>query len=158
MSGWNTDMILADRREAWNRATADWTPDQLREKLAEITAAIYPIHLTLAALIDNPDVPHGGMNVSSDLVPLQFDSLECEAEYWGAKYNVADEKFDVVPIDFSAPTPGDYHTQSVDFPRGKVLHDDYTILDVWQYATAASIHCGGFDASDVRKLCEALRP
>lgn len=158
MSKWKTAEIHANTMERVSKATAGWDAEALRNKLVDVLAASYPIRVTLEGLADNPNVPHGGMNVTSGMWPEQFGRDEDLEAPWGAVYNPETPgHWDYVAYKWGDPEPVGIEHSEVSFAAGEVLHPDTPILSVCKYMTAASIFVGTFDLTDVRSLQEACR-
>ena len=157
MTKWKIDEIAAEQRSNVEVATADWSADRLREKLADILTAVYPIRYTLSSLVDNPH--NEGQVVTSGLWPETFgkdrDDLE---EPWGVVFSPeAPGKWDYVAYKWSEPLPEGMSLVEARFEKDVFLHPDTPILSVWQYATACSIFAGSFDATDIAALCSACQ-
>lgn len=161
MTNWNIDAIRSLTRKDIEEATKDWTVEQLREKLIDVIAVSYPIRVTLGAIIDNPNVSHGGMTITSDFFPLTFgNELDTFEEPFGYFYNPDKKKFEPRSFKWDQPKPDSiiqsnglsfgYSLTEVDFPPGVVPHETFDILNVTQFAIATSIFRGSFNSDDVR--------
>lgn len=155
MTKWKVDDIAAEQRAKVDDATAGWTDEQFRSKLAEILAATVPVRLTLSGLVDNPY--NEGQVVTSGLFPEQFAEDRDIDEPWGAVFNSETRGWDYVHYGWGEPLPKGLELQEARFDRGVTLHDDTPILSVWHYHTACSIFAGSFDATDVNRLVAACQ-
>lgn len=158
MSKWKTDRILQESRDDVAKATAGWTEDQLREKLASILAAAMPITTTLEGIVNNPDYGrYGGMCVTSGLFMDQSlaEAPEDVKEPYG--FVLENSQWKTTPFKWSEPLPARMEKIEASFDNAESLHPDTEILCVWQYATACSIFVGSFDGTDVSALVKACR-
>ena len=156
---WKFDGIAETQRQRIEKATEGWTAEQLREKLIEVVTGAYPVNYVLSHIVNNPERPHGGMNISSDLFPYHFEDSK-PPEGWEGPYGCTyteSKQCESLPLDWSKPQPEAYYERhECDFDPGVTPHPSYRILSVYQYATAASINCGAFGTEEVRRMNKAL--
>lgn len=157
MSRWKIDDILDEKRKAVAKATANWHADEVREKLAQVLTALHPIRATLGGLIDNPGGPHSGMSVGSDFFLETFGQEHDLPAPYGVRLNGETRQWEPIAFKWDQPRPEGITHQTVEFEGGVEPHDETTVMDVWQYAIACSIHVGSFDVSDVRYLNKVSR-
>lgn len=153
MTRWKTADILTTKNARVSEATKDWTADQLRERLAQVLAAVEPIRYTLSSLVENPY--NEGQVVTSGLWPEQFGEELGLEEPWGARLSQDGPKphdWEYVHYEWSDPLPKGLEFREASFGKGEALHPNTPILSVWQYHTACSIFGGSFDRTDVEAL------
>ncbi len=149
---WKMDDIAEGVRQTVEAATEGWTVDQVRAKLVEVLTAIEPIRYPLSHIAHNPGGPHSGMTISSQLFPETFDEDYNGSEPWTMAWDREQKKSVPVAFTWASEPPERSHWQSVEFEGGVTPSSAFNILEVWQYATAASICCGSFGTDDILAL------